>query len=81
MRVAMCARMSLAEIMLRWLVSFAVDASRFAPETEDLSAAEPERRAELLELWLAWRAEAGEEPLGALDRETEQALRALGYLR
>lgn len=60
---------------------FAVSASRFAPETEDLSAAEPAQREALLERWRAWRAEAQEEPLGALDPETEQALRALGYLR
>jgi arylsulfatase A-like enzyme len=60
---------------------FAVGAARFAPQTEDLSAAEPAQREALLERWRAWRAEAGEDRLGALDPDTEQALRALGYLR
>jgi len=60
---------------------FAVQGERFLPERDDLSASEPERREALLERWRAWRAQAVEESLGALDPETERALRALGYLR
>ena len=62
---------------------FAVGArgARYLPETEDLASVEPARRDELLARWLAWRGEAAEEPLGPLDPATEQALRALGYLR
>jgi len=60
---------------------FAVGAGRFPPELEDLAAAEPQRRDELLARWRAWRADAVEDPIGPLDPETEQALRALGYLR
>ena len=60
---------------------FAVGAGRYAPETEDLAAAEPQRRDELLARWRAWRDESAEEDLGPLDPATEQALRALGYLR
>ena len=53
----------------------------FEPETEDVSAQESVQRDALLERWRTWRAEAGEDRLGALDPATEQALRALGYLR
>jgi hypothetical protein len=60
---------------------FAVSATRCSPETDDLAATEPGQREALLERWRAWRAEAGEDRLGALDPATEQALRALGYLR
>jgi arylsulfatase A-like enzyme len=59
----------------------AVAGARYLPEVDDLSAAEPAVRLELLQRWGRWLDASDEPPPAPPDAETTEHLRMLGYVR